>query len=365
MGSAESLGALHIEVGSPNYTAGESITGTIHMLVKQPVSANTVLLFLKCTERTEWHETLNRGTKRSRTVKRSGKNRVLRQRFEVFKVPTGSLQPGQFSFPFTIQSPADLKNSFSYEEPWVPILSDGRVIGRIGYKLVAKVDTVDAHIDKGECPINFTRPMTEVTSSADQETTANIKNWCCMAKGSVKVKATFDKVAYLPGETAVVTVEADNQESKLPVTGYRVTLHRLISLRATGGHTKLIHSTVNSAEIDVMIAPGSHPSDSGKQLELMIPSNESVEKATTAQGTILTCVYTLTAEAVMGGWLMCCGQPTRVEVAVTIYPPEMEKPEAPKLDGEWQPKTMPKRQFSAGPEHEYVTKAATEVELGE
>lgn len=364
MGSAESVGALHVDVDSPNYQSGDTIKGTIHLLMKQAVAASGILLFLKGTEKTEWAKHSGTGRRR-RTITYRGKNRTLRQRFEVYKFPGGQAQVGQFSFPFAVESPRDMKSSFEYDPPYIPIIEAGRTLAVIGYKLVAKLDS-SSPVDKGKAKLHITKPMTEEVSPYSDEMVAAISTWCCRPKGVVRMRASSDKTAYLPGETATATIEVNNEGSQLNVTGYSLSLHRTIRIRSNRGNTETYSSTLNSVSIDALVPAGTNPSDSAKQLQVVIPSDQNVENATTASGQLIECVYTLKAEVDMSGWLMCCGQTPRVEKVITIYPPQVEKAEAPKLEGEWKPTVMPKRQFSAGPGHEYEKKTgAVEVAFEE
>jgi hypothetical protein len=359
MGTTESFGGLHIEVDSPNIMSGDTIKGNIHLLVKHQTVGTFLQLLLKGTEKTQWSVRRKErdflGNRRHVTHNYSGKSRIQRQKFDIFKFETGTLQPGQYSFPFEVVTPADLLSSFSYTPPHVPLLDAGPTRALLSYKLVAKIDNPQAQIDKAESLLHVTKPMTDTIAGVSDEMEANISTWCCFKKGTVRVHADFSKTAFLPGETAVVTVQVNNEGSKLATQGVVVSLSRTIRIRDNQAHTITCTDSINSARLDDVIAPGTFTSDSAKQLQLMIPTEASVENACSVHGVLIECLYTLRAEAEMQGWCMCCGDTPMVAKTMVIYPPTVEKPEAPQVEVEWNPKVMPAKQFAAGPSWEYET----------
>jgi len=359
MGTTESFGGLHIDVDSHNIMSGDTLKGTIYLLVKQQSVGSYLQLLLKGSEKTEWSirrkERDFLGNQRHVTHTYKGKSRILRQKFDIFKFETGTLQPGQYNFPFEVVTPADLLSSFTYTPPHVPLLDAGPTRALLCYKLVAKIDNPQAHIDKAESVIHVTKPMTDTVAGVSEEVEANISTWCCFKKGTVRVHADFNKTAFLPGEAAVVTVQVNNEGSKLATQGVAVSLSRTIRIRDNSAHALTCTDSVNSARQDDVIPPGTFLSDSSKQLQLMIPTEASVENACSVHGVLIECLYTLKAEAEMQGWCMCCGDSPMVAKTMVIYPPNIEKPEAPQVEMDWNPKVMPARQFSAGPSWEYET----------
>jgi len=72
----------------------------------------------------------------------------------------------------------------------------------------------------------------------------NVTNMCCIGKGSASIVSSFDKMAYVPGETAVIVTSIDNTKCQVAVNTVDAKFHRSISLRAHDGKVKHIKDLV-------------------------------------------------------------------------------------------------------------------------
>ena len=123
----------------------------------------------------------------------------------------------------------------------------------------------------------------------------HIKCCCCIDKGTITMHSTADKTAYLPGEMARVTCEANNTSGQ-NVTAIRATLRRLVHLSTPGGGTSNDKASVSTVEIPVTCPPGTNAS---AVLELPIP--QGAQHTTSLR--LLACHFEVASIAVTDG---CC-----------------------------------------------------------
>ena len=353
MGGAESTGALHVDVESHNLQTGDEIQGVVHLLVKSPTPANELVLYFKGKEKTHWavrrkEKNLITGMTHNVTYTYGGHKDIIKHRFPIFVFAEQMVQPGQYSFPFAIRTPADIPSTFDYRPPYNSFLDAGPTIAAISYKLIAKIEGHEAKVDKGKTHVNMTRPMLVQAVSVHDEHVANISTWCCFSKGKVKVKADFNKNAFIPGDQAIVTVDVDNQESKLEGTALVASLTRVIRLKDETGRSHVVNSTINQVRLEEAVAAGSHMAAvTKKTLQLAIPNDETVAKTSTVQGQLVECEWFLSGEIVMDGCCMCCGDTPRISKPMAIYPPQLQQTPPPVVPEGWNPTVMPAMQFVA------------------
>ena len=122
-----------------------------------------------------------------------------------------------------------------------------------------------------------------------------LKCCCCIGKGTVTMHSTADKTAYLPGENARVTCEANNTSGQ-NVTAIRATLRRHVRVTTPFGGTRDDTATVSTIEMPVTCPPGSTAST---VLELPIP--EELQHTTDLK--LIACRFEVASIAVTDG---CC-----------------------------------------------------------
>lgn len=351
MGNGEASGALHLDVETRNLQSGQVVQGMVYLVVTQPTPAHDLVIYFKGKEKTKWsirrkERSLLTGRDEYVTYSYSGHQDIVKQRFVIFVFTASVLQPGQYSFPFSVQTPAGLPNTFSYKPHYNAILDPGPTVATIAYKLVAKVEGGEANVKKSSIHLNLTRPVTEVSAAVSGSTNARISTWCCLSKGSVKVSADFDKNMFVPGDTATISIDVNNEESQLAGTELHATLTRVVRLRDQNGRQHVITNSVNKVSLREAIAPGKGLMSSTKRtLQLAIPRDETMESAGTVAGRLIECEYFLSGEVEMDGCCMCCGDTPRVSKAMVLYPAAMMKVALPPPPADWNPQAMARQDF--------------------
>ena len=138
--------------------------------------------------------------------------------------------PGQYSFPFTFQLPAGLPGTFSEAgERW-----GTRYEAETSYFITGDIHCADgSEIRHRQRLIVYEKLMTDITAVA-LEKTANIYVCCCINRGSVHMESTFDKNAYVSGETANVVCKIENNSTS-DITAIKTKLRRRIQMRSDAG----------------------------------------------------------------------------------------------------------------------------------
>jgi len=296
-------GKLSIQTDKPYYVGGELVTGRIYALIHSPIQATSIVFKVKGFERSEINRKQYRSeriypgdhdyrppqpgqpeTVQHRSIPYIQQYRSLKEFFKVklpiFNMNGGILQPGQYTWPFQYQLPADLPGSFYerrtlyehideyHKDEHLPDKEfydsddengDGQIdnadsdssddddnkrqfrrnkynrpayYGLINYVFSARLD-VQGFLSKDlkalQPVIIHPRLGVDVKPATASES-ATVCLCCCIPRGKVHMNCYFDKNAYAPGEMA--TIKADiNNESKS-------TMHMVVKL--------IRHITVNA-----------------------------------------------------------------------------------------------------------------------
>lgn len=327
--------ALLVHVESRNVQGGEVLEGVIYLHVSQATPAQELVLYFKGREKTKWsvserERDMLTDTYEYVTYNYSGHRDVLVQRFPVYQFVDCTVQPGHYSFPFSVCTPTGLPNSFRYKPNYSVGIDSGPLAASISYKLIAKLEGKTS--EKYALRLNLTQVNKETPVPMSGQTRANISTWCCFAKGTVSVAADFDRNSYVPGDTATVAIDVNNAESQLAATGLTATLTRVIRMRDDSGRQHIITNKVSQVALRETIAAGQSPALASKRsLQLPIPKDETMEGAGTVTSGLVDCEYFLAGEVDMEGECMCCGDSPKVAKAMTIHPAGLEKAQRPEV----------------------------------
>lgn len=84
---------MHLELPKLEFTAGEVVSGIVHLQVHKKYPARTVCLEIRGKEKTKWKSQEGKGTKRHK-VKHLGSNDILVSRSIIQAFPRGEALPG-------------------------------------------------------------------------------------------------------------------------------------------------------------------------------------------------------------------------------------------------------------------------------
>jgi len=205
------------------------------------------------------------------------------RRFFDVRIPVYPFQnycmPGQYSFPFNFQLPAGLPGTFS---------EAGRRWGtdyeaETSYFITGDIHCADgSEIRHQQRLIVYEKLMTDITAVA-LEKTANIYVCCCLNRGSVHMHSTFDKNAYVSGETANVVCKITNNSTS-DITAIKTKLRRRIVMRSDAGATFSQVETLNQGTYEGVAAAQEVPTTDAEKGLLANDGNKQGEGSYGATG---------------------------------------------------------------------------------
>lgn len=361
-----------VRTDKPVYVSGETVSGTINLNCTRQFPSQGVFLIVKGVERCKWVERRTRqipdgtdqnGNQRYRTeeyfIDHHGRNRFFDVRIPVYPFQNYCL-PGQYSFPFSFQLPAGLPGTFSEAgERW-----GTRYEAETSYFITGDIHCADgSEIRHQQRLIVYEKLMSEIQAVA-LEKTANIYVCCCINRGSVHMESTFDKNAYVSGETAQVVCKVQNNSTS-DITAIKTKLRRRIVLRSDAGATFNKVETLNQgnyagvAKAQEVAAEGNQSlleneqanygseggADKAEKPETVRVASESGDRYVpvnlscrdwayiqpSTNGQMIRCNYWVEVDA-----CVTCSMGISLELPVTIYEPQPANWEVPVPAG-WNP----------------------------
>jgi len=200
-----------------------------------PFFARGVLLKLKGFERVYWQyqssEFEGEGQNRKAiTVTREHKeNREFFRQTIIVYPQSGVVNPGHFSFPFQYQLPASLPGT--YFEEGGNHHSGTLYYAKILYKAKATVDVAFRHNLKSTTRLVINEKYDRLVQPSFAE---NSKSFLTTS-GELHVRVWLNKNAYIPGETLLAKMKANNTSLKT-TRRIRIKVNHLLELRAHGQH---------------------------------------------------------------------------------------------------------------------------------
>lgn len=197
---------IHLE--KQVYFAGEVIRGSVCLNCKEPFEGTRLHLKILGTEHTEWTETHSDSEKTHNNC-----TTRLGQTLDIYKVdvtlplPSSTLKPGQYQFPFETILPVGVPGSFEIN------LGHGR--GAISYKVEAHchVPGFFTRDLKHTIPLivrqKFLRPVNEQVVHESKD----VNTCCCCYNGYVSLQVRCQKDAYVAGELVQLMAEVNNSSS--------------------------------------------------------------------------------------------------------------------------------------------------------
>ncbi|XP_065829335.1 arrestin domain-containing protein 2-like [Oscarella lobularis] len=209
---------------------GQTISGTVVLELDEPTTARGVRLILQGRAHVHWSEQHGSGQHRH-TVHYSDSEVYMNHSLTLWGKQEGDRQGdnpelplGMHTFPFSFVLPSALPSSFeSYN-------------GHIRYYVTAQVDRPWKFDYKSKRPftvieyVDVNQPALLVPMRSE-----NDKHLCCLCckSGPIKLSASIDRSAYCPGESVVVSANAENLTNR-EMRGIRAQLIAVKTLYARG-----------------------------------------------------------------------------------------------------------------------------------
>jgi len=328
--------SIYMELDRQYVVSGQMLSGNIYLNITSPngFQSKGIFLQLEGDEMVRFEEEVtvtdtqdvdgDGQMSERKTVVRSDKREFIDMKIPIH-VFHELLMPGQYTYPFNVMIPAGLPGTF-FE-------SDTKSRGReyrcqVRYKLQCECDS-SGFLSRD---IEYEKPIVmleNALSGIEQpvvEHTATVMFCCCVPKGDVHIKATFDKNAYRPGENAYIVVNVTN-ESESNVDEINAKLMRRLIMRADGNqmnHTELMRQVT---------IPGVPAGETREDMRVALPityenrrGDDYDEVRPGVNSRMINCNYYIEVE---------CSVPMAPDISlhlpVTIYAaaPEYIQPDAP------------------------------------
>lgn len=134
---------------------------------------------------------------------------------DVFQIPSGELEPGNYTIDFSFILPDHIPSSLNFKDKKSREEPKAKVKYFVKVKLDCKDD--DEEMKYKQVLVIREKPV-DFEANEQLKEKSEIKTWCCIDQGKSKLKSTFEKNVYQPDEEAVAEVKVDNEECKLDVS---------------------------------------------------------------------------------------------------------------------------------------------------
>ncbi|EWM25732.1 Arrestin-like protein [Nannochloropsis gaditana] len=328
MGNAGSNGnvSLGVETEKMAYMAGETVKGTVSVLIAVETQTTGVFLRVKGLEKVYF------------TERRSGRDmedrdRTLQDEVSFFdvKMPlltaqAGVLGPGQYQIPFSFALPDSLPGTLPEEEG---------VSGSESYRCSVEYEVL-AYVDiPGLLSSNVQhRRLLTVTAAMNPwsvqsgavEKTNKVCLLCCIPRGEVWMRASMPQSHYRPGETASLVVDIHNR-SPAAVRHVTVRLLRRLRLGTRSSGWVYYNSDVLTSLKLAGLRPGQQRMDqAAEKLGLVLASTDGKPLTAEVLGSIVECTYVVEVTAKVN-WAPLMA----IEIPIHVYhgasPPPSSLPE--------------------------------------
>jgi len=269
-------GDIFVVLDKPYYLGGELVSGRVDLVVRRLIpTARNAWLQWKGFERALIQNTIQRANPQGGPPIREKKSYVeektfFKQSLVLFSFGGAGLAPGNHTFPFQYQLPADLPGVFyderrEFDGDWIK--------GAIVYKVKAWLDIPGKDI-KTHQKIVVSEAVTRQIHPLHEE---NRKTFL-FAKGELAMKVDIIKNVFIPGEPIPISVQVNNTSSK-KVEQLKIKLMREVTIRAQGfqkQNVSEVHRKVfpgvdkNQAKDQVLtfeLAPNIYPSTEGRLVQ--------------------------------------------------------------------------------------------------
>lgn len=227
----DSSNRINVTLNQPSYVGGDVVGGSVELDCVVPFFAKGVLLKVKGFERVWWEyqETEFEGEGQNRrAVVRTNEKKETKEFFrETIRVypHQGTVAAGHYSFPFLYQLPSNLPGTY-FEEGGN---SGDRYYAKVLYKVKATLDVQHKHNMNATTRLVVNEKFDQMVQPSFSE---NSKSFLT-SSGSLNIRTWLDKNAYIPGETVLAKMKANNTSVK-PTRKISINVIHILELRAQG-----------------------------------------------------------------------------------------------------------------------------------
>ena len=327
MGGSQAKAHLFIAVENTTVSAGQEISCVVHLLLNEPLKSPVLDITFTGKESAKFQA----------DGQRQVKQKIIEFTRSLLSPNTQELQPGSYSFPFSIETPKAIPGTFKANMT--------KFQAKIQYTLKVELKKKKEVIGKNKCEVFIEQTFDQNRYSVLTSHVGNIVCCDCFGRGNCNITAHIDKNAYLPQETAKLWIEIDNSESRRTLLGIEVSFWRVIRLVSREGEVGLFKKCIFSTNVATNIASG-RKLITGKEINIDIPiysKDLEMDQCATTLGRAVQCRYYIEVASSFG---RCTSRGVDFEVPIIISPKIMP-PQMPSAPEDWAPMEMPAIKMSA------------------
>ena len=346
--SMSQYGSFFVVLDRSVYSPGDQVCGTVFLdcLLDFPTSQITLKLegkekikFWKSRQvyshtdrdgnthyRTEWYPVYD-------------SHRCFNYEFPVGAFNGPFIQRGQYQIPFTFNLPNHIPSTFHYK--WH---RNGDCYAKIHYEAKAKMESLhgkDLLKHKLMFTVNAAQTHAAMTKRVDID--KEVVSWCCCNQGKFKMTAYFEKDSYMPGESAYLVLEAENN-SKVKCKTINGNFIQDINIHGWGG------GSGDKRNLRTVKIPGMEPGEAwvggnAKRIEIALTGTtikqgeDAGTNNTTVHGKLIQCNYYISAQTEMEACICCDEHPTS-KIYIDLYNPVPPPTAAFQPPPQWQPQVF-------------------------
>lgn len=365
------FGNIHVQFDKDSYAPGDQVNGFIYLNLFTNYPSNTVYLMISGVEETKLVEELwvtrdeyhrkyryhgrehsywgySKYRKRSRARydywdsigshhRRTGaegeqeRRRILldhyqfkpvfNHKFPVYQFGGVFIPAGQYSFPISFVLPQGMPATFNHE--FKDHGSD--CFADISYTMVASLDFANFGFGQVSNSQNFVVNQAikgdGTTRAAD--ITKQVKDCCCMDKGTVKIKAYFERSDYMSGEKAAIVAEIDNSDCKNDIDHINGVFRQYLTINA-GRYSKTITNEFSKVSLTGIKSGDKCVGQDAKRLELTLTNKQGGYVQPSSSGQLIKNRYNLETTTKMTG-NQCCDKAPTASILANIYNRPIER----------------------------------------
>lgn len=232
--------------------------------------------------------------------------RYTQSNYHLFKfdmdLTNGYLNQGEFTFPFDFTVPASAPSQFQWSR-------GADYAAEIKYLVTARYGAAADHET-----MYVSQRIPDGYRGSNIAQTSHVKCCLCIDKGVVKINSSFEKDAYVPGETVRVLTAVDNSQSKVGLGNIKAEADLHIQLYSHGRtHREKIDAGETVAQgLDVgQTTGGKIPMQFNLQASPMMPSTF---------GRLVRAEYIVKVQAPALGCCICSTPQTQIPIVVGQKP---------------------------------------------
>ena len=338
------LGSVYVRLDKGEYSPGEQVSGTIMLDLYTPFQfGNQIWLTLAGVEQARLVEHKQRQDgeeKIEEKIEHAEQNVFFNHKIPVYSFSSGMISPGQYSFPFGFVLQSGLPSSFQHK--FKMGLED--CFAGVTYELQASLSSSQSSPPaiSHTIPFNVNQPVSLSNEGSRKEMNSKIDSCCCISRGESRIVSYFEKVEYVPGETAYLICEADNSKCTVKLNNISASFNQHIKITARG-YSHQITQVLTSMVMDG-IGPGERKvgPDSLRMAVQLMSGDKNNQKGVqpTCRGKLINNEYylvnTLNVDA-----CICCGSHPSSSLRLNVRNPDLQYIAWSAQPAQWSPQVMP------------------------